>query len=224
MIDLPSAVSNSITELLQKAHREIQEDSNLDVMERRASVTTTVGDPDLGTFTDNGITQFKEYGSLPFWTDQDGTTRFLKVMFDEGEARRAYNVDTTLGQGEPKVLVHVHAASVDWPDDLSWKVYPIPNGIANTSDGEYSIQVPYYRYLPYPSTNDFITDEGDRWMEYRATAMAFEINWDEARAQYWNRKAEEARLRLVTRDSRMRLSQVQSLVPYAGRNARRTRR
>lgn len=223
--------------LVEEAHRELQELYSFSVMERRESRKTTAGNPSLGlidaaasaTVGGSPGERFKEYKSdePPYWTDDSGTTRFLEISFNEAEVRRAYNQDTTAGIGEPRVLLHRHQASDDYPGGTEWKVYPVPNGAANTSDGEYSILIPFYRYLATPTTSDWFTDNAEPFILAAATSKAFELDWDEAKALYWRQRAYgpawDARgimggelKRIVNLDKQHNVSHVHTLIPYAG--------
>lgn len=217
VIDLPTAVQAEVEELVERAHREIMERHSWEVMERRESRTTTSGDPSLGTIATE---YFKEYipGNPPFWTDSYGHTNFLQISSNESEVRAGFNQSATYGPGAPKVLLHRHQASSDDPSGIEWKVYPVPDGLAQTSDGEYTIQIPYYRYLQFPSSNDWFTDNAGWYITAHATAEAFALNWAENRAAEWLARAEAEFRRLRDLDKRRRVSFVDTMVPYKGAN------
>ena len=215
VIDLPTAVSSESQTLILEAHREIQELHNFQCMAALASFATTSGTADLGTLN----AAFKDYRAQPFWTDDDGLTRYLRVVMDEGEVRRAFSQDATLGAGRPLVVLHPHPSSVGGEiESATLRVYPVPDGLANTSDGEYTIRIPYWSYLAVPTTNDWFTDNAERYLLANATSRAFELNWDEAKALYWRQIAAEELQRAIHRDKRLQVSHINTIVPYAGVN------
>lgn len=241
IIDAPSNVSGEIQTLVERAHRQIQELHNFSTMERRESRTTTVGDPSLGTIdaaAGEGVSgspgdNFKSYkrDEPPFWTDDNGYTRTLEVSFNEVEVRRRFSQDTTLGRGQPQVLLHRHGATyTDEPGAVEWKVYPVPDGLAQTSDGEYSIQIPFWRYANFPASFDWFTAHAEEFLINYATAEAFALLRDPGNYLFWRQKAVGPRwdsegvmggdlLRVVRTDKAVKTSAIRTLVPYAGARA-----
>lgn len=211
VIDRPSAVQAEIPDLVRKAHREFQERHSWDEMERREARTTTAFNPSLGTI---GTDQFKEYipEEKPFWTDDLGETYFLQISFSEADVRAAFNQNPTLDFGQPRVLLHKHSTS--GISGIEWKVYPNPDGLAVTSTGEYSIQIPYYRYSPFPFESDWVTEKAEWYITFKAASEAFGLDWDLDNELKWNARAEGEFLRLRNLDKRLRTSIVETLVPY----------
>jgi hypothetical protein len=219
VIDLPSHVQAETETLVEKAYREIQRAHNFDVMERRLGLSTTSGDPSLGTLDEASASLFKEFDpeQKPFWTDDSGETSFLEIAFSEAQVRAMFNQDASLGVGRPRVLLWRHQAGAeDHPGDIELKVYPVPDGLAQTSDGEYSIQVPYYRYLTFPSTSDWFTNNAEWFIIFAATAEAFLLNQDPQQAAIWQAKADKELREVIRVDKRLKVSPVSVLVPYRG--------
>lgn len=240
MIDLPAAVSAESQQLIEDAHRILQELHSFGVMRRRESRTTTAEDPSLGMINDAGGgvgSNFKDYidGEKPFYTDDDGVTRHLQISYNEGEVRRAFSQSTTLGLGPPRVLLHTIAdEDTDYPGEAEWKLYPIPDGLANTSTGEYTVQIPYFRYLDAPSTSDWFTVNAELFLLDAATAEAFKLNQDEAKfllyhvsafGPLWDQRGIMGGhlLRAVMNDKRQMTSITDTLVPYGDNNAPKLR-
>lgn len=225
VIDLPQAVTSRVQTFVERAHRQIQEEHNFKAMESLLTAPTTAGDPELGAIP---VGRFKDYHGDPFWTDDLGYTGFLKVTHSEDEVRRRFGQDVVRDIGRPKVLLHRRPEAVG--DDISlhhWRVFPIPDGLAQTSDGEYPIRVPYWSYLAVPTTSDWFTDNATEFLVEAATARAFRMNWDEARATYWYTQAYGdlwlARgiiggsiLRAINRDKRFMASSTDTIAPYSG--------
>ena len=232
VIDLPTSVQAESQRLIEEAHRELQSVHNFKTMEALASVTTTASDPSLGAI---GLENFKDYRGDPYWTDDLGVTRFLKVTHSEAEVRAGFNQDTTLGIGPPRVLLHTApTAPGDAIEDHIWRVYPVPDGLALTSDGEYPITVPYWSWLAAPTTSDWFTNNAEPFILNAATAASFALNWDEPRYSFWRLRAYgpqwDARglmggdlLRAVQTDKRFKFSGVSTLVPYTGARHGRVR-
>lgn len=227
VIDLPSAVQAEAQTLVLEAHREIQELHNFKVQEGLATKVTTVGNQDLGTI---GLGRFKDYrtGAEPFWTDDRGYTRFLRVSHDEDEVRRQYIQIYPDGQGPPEVLLHRAPQAVGEAVSLHhWFVFPIPDGLAVTATGEYTIRIPYWSYLLAPTTSDWLTDNATQFILNAATSNAFALNWDEARYQFWRARAYGPFYdsqgviggdlkRAISRDKQFMVSHVETLVAYPG--------
>lgn len=230
IIDLPTAVAAESQKLVEEAHREIQELHNFQTMEGLRAVSTAVGQSSLGAITVN----IKDYKGQPWYTDDLGHTYFLRVTHDGTEVRRGFNQDPDLGLGRPRVLLHRRPEAVG--DDTSanfWHVFPIPDGLAITADGEYNIQIPYYSYLA-PTVDDWFTDHAEEFLLASATAEAFALNWDERRYAFWRAKAYgplyDARNimggdlgRAIARDKRFKASHVDTLVPYMDVNTPKLR-
>lgn len=143
-----------------------------------------------------------------------------------------FNQSTSFGLGPPKVLLHRHQASDDSVEDVEWKVYPIPDGLANTSDGEYTIQIPYYALISDSSTEDWFTNFATEFLVADAAAEAFAMNWDEQRYLFWHNAAYGPQwdsrgllgghlLTAIRLDRQMQLSAVDTMVPYDGARAPR---
>lgn len=245
VIDLPTAVSAESQTLVEEAHRELQELHNFAVMERRESRRTTLGNPSLGLInaaaaSSGGVTIvggspgefFKDYNhnERPFYTDDFGVTRYLRISMNEGEVRAAFIQDNDLGLGAPQVLLHRHGASLtSEPGAVEWKVYPVPDGLCQTEDGEYPILIPFYRYFAAPATSDWFTANAAEYLVAKATAEAFLLNWDEARYAAWLTKAGTMQrggptgllARAINRDKQFRISHVDTLAIYPDVNAPR---
>jgi hypothetical protein len=147
----------------------------------------------------------------------------MTVVTSEEQVRRAFNVDPNRDVGMPQVLLHRVLTAVGDPiDDQVWEVYPIPDGLANTSNGEYTIRVPYWSYLPVPTTSDWFTDNATEYLVAKATAEAFLLNWDEPRYVAWLTKAGTMQRggatgllgRVINRDKQFRLSNVDTIAIY----------
>ena len=189
-------------------------------MEATAYLPTTAATVELG----NLPSDFKDFRGLPYWTDDLGTTWHLRaISHSREEVLRAYGIGVG-DTGQPTILlVEEPAGSATW----SLEVYPIPDGLAVTSDGEYPIQLPYWAYLPTPTTNDWFTDNAEEFLVYAATAEGFALLQDPGNYQFWRLKAfgafwDQRRMaggelkRAISRDKGMRLSSVYGIVPRVG--------
>jgi hypothetical protein len=227
VIDLPSNVSSRVQDFIEKAHRELQDLINFKVMQKEATLSTTVDDHDLGTIPSD----FKEYRDRPYHTDDNGISYSMSVL-NSREAVLAAISSGPSDTGPPMVLLDEEPAG---SETKTWEVYPLPDGLAITSDGEYQVKIPYYAYLSFPSTSDWFTNNADAFLESAATSEAFLRNWDEGRYSVWRAKAygplwDQRRIRggdfltAFQKDARLRVSNVDTLVPYAGARAPRLMR
>lgn len=217
VIDLPSAVQTEVQTLVLEAHRYLQEQHNFKTQEAVASRTTTLNNPSLGLLP----ALFKGYRGLPWYTDDLGVNyAFSAVTHSEEDIRRGFHTDPNLNVGRPSVLLHKAPTT---PGDAAaaqaWEVYPVPDGLAQTTTGEYAVRVPYWSYLAAPASSDWFTDNATEYLLTKATAEAFLLNWDEGKYAVWLQKAGGELARVINRDKVFRLSNVDVLVPYPGGRA-----
>lgn len=202
VIDLPTAVSTEVSDLVEKAHRELQDRHNFRIMRAvSASLPTTVDTSTLAAIPSD----FKSYRGRPYYTDDLGDTFRLWISQDKEEVLSAFSIAAT-DIGDPRVLLET--------EDETWEVYPIADGLANTTDGEYPIVVPYWKYLTFPSSTDWFTVNADWFLTFWATAEAFMVDWDEQHAAVWFSRAENEYRKLLKVDARRRAGHVETMVPH----------
>ncbi len=210
VIDLPASVLTEIPTLINEAMRDLQTEHNFKVMEAlSATFTTTVNTNTLGSVPSD----FKEYRGKPYLTTDKGEVHKLGIMSGmRQEALRVVGVSTDTDTDRPAFILEGE------PSDVAgarvWEVHPLADGLSDYSDGEYRIRVPYWKFLPALSAGtdtNWFTVNAERWLTFHATSMAFGINWDEARASYWEAQAAKEFGKVLKRDKLYRLSSVDTL-------------
>lgn len=208
VIDLPTAVLNRIPLLVNQAQRQLQIDHNFKVMEALFEPSTTIATRRLG-----GVpTDFKEYRGTPWFLKNDGSiSQMIQANKREDIWKSIDEADTNF----PMVILQ--AVENDTQGNGDFWVYPLPDGNSDYTDGEYRVKVPYWAFLA-----DFVNDGDTNWfsnkadlfLEYRATARAFALDWDVQNQGKWETMAAVEKKDIIKRDKLLRLSTGSStLVP-----------
>lgn len=214
VIDLPTAVLNRVPVLVQNAHREAMRRHNFWFMRAQTTRGTTVGQRNL----DSGLpADWKEARGDPWYTEVTGEARFIYWAGARDELLRAYGDDPDLDFGYPHYLYADEPTGDEDPTSISIEVWPFPDGLSTQSDGEYDITIPYWKFLPAlsaDSDSDWITANGDEWIEFKATAEAFFRDWDEERGTLWLQRAETELAKLRRLDKNTVVSQLGGTIPF----------
>ena len=210
VIDLPSAVTAEVPQLVSLAISKLQERHNFKVMESRIAAFTTVNS---GLLVDSvggsTLTASFEYPS---------SNVFGSFVNDEG----GYSV---IDSGFPQAIHPVNSGA----DNLtSFYVFPVPDGNSDYSDGEYRIFIPVWQYLPAltDSQSNWFTSQpsGEEFIVRYATSEAHSLNWDFEKEAIMKAEAEIHYKDLVLADKRYRLSATTEFVPHwRGVHQNRTR-
>lgn len=239
LIDLPTAVQGEVPQLINEALFEMQSRHNFKCMEGDLYCFTQYNNrtlqqgasanpiqpplfpwPGQGTVVSNMPLQaglpggFKQFGdgSEPTWVRyQDGSIRFMTVMPDRRAIYGTYNEGDN---GFPVGMLVVPPTDND--NDSTLQVYPLPDGLSDWPDGEYRIQIPYFRYLPnliQTTDSNWLTlqPHGEHFIIDWATAEGFALDWDTGHEQEWKAKAELSLKHIVMSDKKFRLSAVNEL-------------
>jgi hypothetical protein len=221
VIDLPPAITSETVPMIRRAHRDLQQSANFPPMRGELTLTTTAFSPLLGTV---GVEELKAWRDKPYTTDDLGLTRFLEIVHSEEPVRRAYNMEPALGFGRPRNILVKTGSPGDLTAQLQLEAYPIPDGTNISATGEYTIIVPYWRYLPLPASDaaDWFTTHAEEYLVDRATAELFALNWDEQRSLFWRQQSEALRARLIRENARFYSSSGDTLSIYKSGRAART--
>lgn len=221
VIDLPASVQAETETLVREAHSHLQRRHNFREMKGLHSLTTTQGDPILGALPSDAKDPFV-FRDDPYRTDDDGITTLMKAYTDRDDVIRALGSDPDLHIGEPLVLL----LDLDKDGNRQFEVYPVPDGLAITSTGEYTIRIPYWKLLPLPAGtgSDWFTDNAATYLVYKATAEAFYLNWNEERGAFWDGKATIEAREVIRADKLSAASGATSLPYYTGARAPRVQR
>ncbi len=210
VIDLPASVVTEVPDLINKALVELQEFHDFKVMETEtAALTTTVATRPLSAAVP---TAMKGLRGRPYLVMFDGSTRDLVVAPSRSAALDAYTLNDADDKGEPRLILDPEPT--DDTGARTWEVYPYPDGLSDWSDGEYRIVIPYWRYvtaLNAGADTNWFTTSTEWYLIFKATAEAFYLDWDEARGQLWETRAQGELAKALKRDKMARLGSVRHL-------------
>lgn len=188
VIDLPQRVLNEVPTYVRNAHREAQRRHNFKVMEAKtAELVTTAFARGLGNLPAN----WKEARGDPWAVDDLGDVCPVLWGGEREQLVLEWGEDPDLHFGHPHYLLQGEAS--DAAGTIPLEVFPFPDDLAITADGNYRIVIPYWKYLPELTTDvqtDWLTVNGDEWIVFRATAEGFFADWDEERGTLWLQRAE----------------------------------
>ena len=212
LIDQPTAITQEVPTLINEALTRLQNKHNFFVM--KTSVTfTTASTRVLGAVPSN----WKEPRGRPYLTEDLGATRNLRWVTDKRDALLIRNEDTT---GYPQLILQADESELGAGN---FEVYPTPDGLADYSDGEYRITIPYWRYMTRLSglsdTNWFLNnDDAVQYLIRDAVAQGFELNEDDIRSDRWIQRQGEALSNLILADKRKWLSYSDTMAVHLGAN------
>lgn len=211
VIDLPTAVTAEVPDLVNWALLEIQRQHNFNIMRADVTYTTVAATRDLGDLP----TDFKQFRGLPFYTNNDGSTSNMALANSLADVHLSYD-DAT--EGPPSVLMPQAPETESGTTPLH--VWPLPDDLSDYSDGEYRITVPYWKYLTALSSasqSNWFTNNAEMYLVFRATAEAFDINHDDANFAKYVTKANAEFAKVMRADKLQSLLGVDTLVPrYRG--------
>jgi hypothetical protein len=221
VIDLPASVLAEVPILINEAMHFLQQRHNFKVMETETAQTSTTADSHtlLAVPSD-----YKEARGLPYLVFNDGSTKDLLLAANRAAVLDALTLSDPNDVGEPVVILDAE------PNDLgvrNFEVYPFPDGNSQFGDGEYRVVIPYWRYLPDLSAGtdtNWLTENAEEYLVFKATAEAFSVDWDEERSAAWEAKAGVKFNETIAADKRFRLGGVTTLVIHKDVNAPKLRR
>lgn len=220
VLDLPAATQAQIGNFVNHAITAAAERHNFRFMESEVT-PAPVSTAENQRLLVAKPSDWKESRGLPFLLWQDGTTTEIDWAGSESEMNRSYAYQvaqetntTPADSGQPKFLL-------EKPDDI-W-VYPLPDLLSGWANGNYRVKIPYWAMpaaLVQDGDSNFITDNGEQYVIWKAVSLAFMFNRDEERGDYYERKAEPEYRRVVRRDKLAQLPDRITLAPrkdaYAG--------
>jgi len=212
VIDLPTAVSAEVPDLINEAIRTLEDFHNFRIMRKTTTATTVLGQRKLRVLPND----WKAFRGRPYFTSFLGPVTQMTVAPNAQAALKQYGAVHADTVGTPRVLVAREADDAD-VEDID--VYPAPNDISDHPDGNWRITVPYWRYLTAllnDSDTNWFTVNALQYIIDRATAEAFALNWDTDRAREWQARAKAARDVVVLLDKTQWLAGVSTFVPFRG--------
>lgn len=211
--DVTVGLTAEIGDLINEARIEVMDRTNFSWMKAEVDFTTLLNTRTLGVTP----ADWKQWRERPYWVeDNQGQTHQMLSVRSEATAEDAVETERV---GSPQYLVR--GMETPTTDASSLLIYPLPNGLSDYSDGEYRVKVPYYKYLA------LMTADGDedamsldaglvRFIIDWACKLAYELDWNEKRASYYEGTAEKTWARMKRRNGLKVLSGINTLVPHQG--------
>lgn len=200
LIDLSSAVTSLVPTWINAAIFFLQAKHNFQVMQAENQQVTS-STPALGTSQTHILTQlptdWKCKRGIPYFAEFIGDVQQMEWLPEREYVYRKWGIADYNQVGPPCDLFIGEAENAQFPPipnpsnnlvGLNIEVYPFPDGSSDWADGNYRINIPYYRYLPAlvagGDTNWFCIDGPQAEFVVRyAVWMGFMVNEDEQRAQ-----------------------------------------
>lgn len=208
LIDAPSAVTALTPTWVNRAIRKLQVKHDYKDMEKTVSYATVAGVRSLA----GRPTDWKKPRNKPYIQNFLGNTSDIQFVSSEAEAATRWGNNTSFDYGRPQGLTENVATTAFW-------VWPYPDGLSDAANGEYTIVVPYWGFLPVlalPADTNWFTDNAEQWIVYTAVAEGFYTNEDETRAQLWDTRALKEYKDVVTLDKTRRIAETIEFVPHLG--------
>ncbi len=203
VVDAGTAVETEVDDLINLAMREIQKRHNFKFMEATETFTTVEDTRSLGSLP----TRWKSWRGTPWTniTDSEGQRWYVNTVERQEEI---YPHFSDIDEGPPGLLLQVVPEDgVDGATTIS--VWPLP-------DDEYIITVPFWRYLPdlaNDGDSNWLTDNAEEFLIWRATAEAFDIDWDDEKLTKYLTKAEAKAREVIKTDKIARVAGLDTWVP-----------
>lgn len=208
LIDNPNAVQQLVGTWVNRAVRKLQVKHNFKDMEANVTFTTAQNTRLLGARP----ADWKQYRGKPYVSGPFGDTTDIEVVSSDANAAAAWGLSTDFDYGSPQGI-NENALS------QTFEVYPYPDGLENSADGEYTVIIPYWRFLgPLLSDTDenWLTTNAEQWIVYMAVAEGFYANEDENRAAIWETRATKEYKDIMSLDKDRRLAETDVFVPHLG--------
>jgi hypothetical protein len=209
VIDTPTAVRNAVPRLVKRAHKKLQTKHNFFIQKAKLTQDTVVNTRDLIAIPSD----WKRARSRPYFTDT-GLAQYLTWAQEKDILGQFVSTDT----GRPVYLLE---------DASSIEIYPLPDGRSQATGGEYTVVVPYFKYLPdlvAEDDTDWFTENAEAYIEYSASAMGFAMDWDETHSTYWDTRAQMEFKDVINADKERWLGALDTFTPNLGAYGPRTQR
>lgn len=219
LINIVSTATNLADQVpghINSAIKDLQRTRNWQVMKRQIVDQTTLAGTRL--LVPKPALWKQPRQERPWWRSQvtSGKT-FMQWLPNREEANKLFTDDAIVGVGSPQFLLLGESKDAQQNQDI--EVFPYPNGLSDWTVapvGEYRITIPYWDFtadLVNPTDTNWFTENGERYVEYAATAAIFFKDWDETRGQAWLALAAKERLDLERLDKLQSIAPMTTLVP-----------
>lgn len=198
ILDLPDATVTLVPVWINQAIKDAERRHNFRKMERTLSIVTIPNQREQA----NVPAQYKEARSDPFIIRFDGATDEIDWAPSRSDMIRQYGDNTTIDIGSPEFILQIF----DETEDVSeFHSYPMPDTLSLYPDGNYRVEIPYYAYsneLVNGSDQNYVTNDAEFYVIYKATEYGMFFNRDEERA-IANRNLAEAQYKIFKRTDKM---------------------
>jgi hypothetical protein len=198
LLDLPAETVALVPTWVNEAIKDAEKRYNFTHMKReQLLIETTVNQRFLIAIAAN----WKEDRVLPYLTDNNGFTGEIDWAPSNSDMVRQYSDDPTVDIGAPQFLLNEYDETLE---TYVYNVFPYPDGQSQYTNGEYRVNIPYYAYTGdlSGSENNFITNNGEFYVIYKAVAMGMFFNRDEQRGGAYDQLAEREYKKLKNQDKR----------------------
>jgi len=206
LIDPVAIVSNAVPRLVNQAIRELEGRFKFKAMQANANYTTLVNTNTLVGNAGALPADFKAFRGRPYYVEFLGSTGPMDIVLSKELVQRRWDTND---------FADPHSIVVD--DGLF--VYPQADGASDYPDGEYRITIPYWKTLGNlvnPTDTNWFTENAAQYLINWTVKEGFAIDWDEARMNVWDDRAEKQALRVILEGKKQWLSADDTLVPHQG--------
>lgn len=213
LIDLPTAVSTEVPALVNKAMRELQKRHNFDVQRAETGLTSTTVSTRV---VDSVPSDWKEVRRRPYYVTDLGNVVPLIWAPSRSEAVDYFTYDDANDIGPPQLIAMGLPTTAG---ARNFEVWPYPDGASDYDDGEYQINIPYWRYLSDLSSGsdtNWFTVNAEDYLYAQAVAEGFKLDWDWENAALWEQQAAKEFALVVQTDKKQTLALVETMVPHKG--------
>lgn len=186
LLDLPSDATQRIPAWINEAIKDAAKRYNFKFMRQTTNFVTVYHQALLGTKP----TDWKEARDLPYTIGQDGKTTEFNYIADS-DLVRTYALQlpqetstADVDDGPPRYLQETSDSLYVWP---------LPDNQSGWINGLYRITVPYWGYpatLAASSDHNYLTDNAEWYVVFKAVAYGFKWNRDEERGKFFDSEAE----------------------------------
>ena len=225
VLDLPTGLQVKVGTFANEAIKAAAKRYNFRFMEGKVA-TSPLSTTDQQRLLVVKPSDWKENRGLPYEIHQDGTTDELDWAGSKSNMVRTHYAEqlpsesntTPADEGHPRYLEET-------ADDIN--VWPLPDNDSTWDNGLYRIVVPYWKYpatLVGDNDTNFLTENAEFYVIWKALSIAFGFNRDEERMTFWEKKAER-QFKIIERQDKLsklpdRMTLRVSKDVYAGRSRR----
>lgn len=208
LIDVPSATSSLVDDWIRKALDRIQRNHNFRVMEATVEFITSQNTRKLGDIPSD----WKEARSAPWLHTGLGDADLIDWAVSGEQMRALFAHTDTVDAGAPAYVLET---------ETELEVYPFPDDQSLWTDGNYRVEIPYWKKLTEPTangdTNWFMENENGEWVvTFWAVEEGMWFNREEERAKIFGERGVQEFRELQRHDKRTRIPRRMTLAPAPG--------